>query len=57
MAVREGSHSSSYTVEQSSLLCSSEFDDAVLFGESIVGGSTELSLEATLCSEPEKGKG
>ena len=52
MAIHEGG----YPVEQSSLLCSSAFDDAVLFGKSDDGGSTKLSLEVTLCSVPEKGK-
>ena len=52
MAVRDGGR---YVVEQSKLLCSSELEAAVLFGERPDGGRTELALEATLCPGPEKG--
>ena len=52
MAVRDWGR---YIVEQSKLLCSSELDAAVLFGERRDGGRVELALEATLCPEPAQG--
>jgi hypothetical protein len=51
MGIKEGGQ----MVEQRNLLCSSEFDDVVLFGKSLDGGSMELSLEVTLCTAPELG--
>ena len=53
--LKKNTPSSLHAVDQSKLLCSSELEAAVLFGQRPDGGRTELALEATLCPEPAKG--